>query len=1195
MAHSPTRLSPLFFPGARAAVFVAFLLLVLIPALPAAWAGPPPLLPAEAVAALAGEISGTAALHTAQELTLYHRMRGSRGFRAAAEAVREHLEVYGLSRVEILELPADGERFYGTQRSRPAWDADFAELWELAPPAGDESGEGGAWKRLRRVASWEDRPVTLAQDSLTGAATADLVDIGAGTSTADYAGKEVAGKLVLTSSQPGAVAALAVGEHGAAGIISWAQNQKSAWWGEDGNLVRWGHLATFDGPDTFAFMVSPNQARAWAERLAGGERVRLEARVEAGRHPGVYAIATAVLPGADPDYAAQEILFSCHLDHLRPGANDNASGCAAILEAARALAKLVREGRLPPPRRTLRFIWPPEIEGTLALTHARPDLVARTRAVLHLDMVGGNPETTKAIFHITRGPASLPSFVHDVAEAFGRFLNEETYAHAATGRGRAAGVWPFVAPGGSRQALQARFAPFSMGSDHEAWTEGSFRIPAIYLNDWPDRHIHTDADTVAQLDPTKLLRAAFLAAASGYYLADLAPEDVPALLAVVQRQALDRTRTALTRAAELPPAEAKNLLDQHLAYERGVLNSIGAFAPAGAVDRDRASRVLGGLWELVGAAGPGEPAPPEAGAPEAGAPEADAGDADLVCWRHREPKGTLWGFGYSYLEDQLARRGLARPGLLGYSGRWGEGSEYAYEVLNRVDGRASAAAVRDAVAATYGPVPLELVTEYLRTLESIGLLACGGDLPGRDWTRASTAPLAARLPGFFVPEDPAELGISGFAKILCSAVFVSGREPEEAAVDSAFFFLPGQDLSGVTERSVDRERREVRATWQGRITRTARAYGDQGCVILPRGATEVSFAPVPVVSTLPEAAQLPWPMGDRLEEGLPAGLDRQALEAAADAAFGDPEAYTAAFLAVHRGRIVVERYAPGIDLGTQLESWSMGKSLAATLLGRLIHEGEYRLDEPVPIPAWRQQGDPRGEIRIADLLRMSSGLHFIAPQAADYAADEGYPEHMFIYTGAVDACTLAITRPAQFPAGTEGRYRNADPLVVGCLVAEVARRRGENPLSFPQRLLFDRIGIRRQVLEPDPWGNLLLSGYDYGTARGWARIGLLYLRDGVFEGERLLPEGWAKWVATPAPAWDPPVYGGFFWLNTLGQLAVPEDAYWAAGAGGQYTVIIPSLDLVVVRLGHLRGGPHAGPTLNAALEKLVMAIGGTSP
>ena len=281
---------------------LATLFILLTHPAPAAPAGaPPPLLPEPVVSALAQELSGQNARHVVQELSLHHRMRGSEGYRAAAEAIRDRAVAYGLSEVEILELPADGEVFYGTQRSRPAWDARFAELWEMAEVE-------GAWRDEVLVASWAARPVTLAQDSASGEAEAELVDVGAGTSAADYESKEVAGKLVLVSSQPGAAYPLAVTERGAAGIVSYAQNQKSAWWGEDGNLVRWGHLATFPEPTTFAFMVTVNQAEDWKARLAGGERVRLSARVVAGQHPGAYHVVTAAIPGTDPELADEEIV-----------------------------------------------------------------------------------------------------------------------------------------------------------------------------------------------------------------------------------------------------------------------------------------------------------------------------------------------------------------------------------------------------------------------------------------------------------------------------------------------------------------------------------------------------------------------------------------------------------------------------------------------------------------------------------------------------------------------------------------------------------------------------------------------------------------------------------------------------------------------------------------------------------------------
>src|SRR5882762_9538750 len=381
-----------------------------------------PLLAEKDVAGLADELSGETAKRKLEGLARLHRQRGSAGFHAAAELVAERARAYGLSDVAILQFPADGKIFYGTQRSRPAWDADVGELWEV-------HDSGAAVK----IASYEAEPIVLAEDSESADVTADLADVGEGLKESDYAGKDVKGKIVLASAQPGAIQDLAVGKFGAAGIVSYAQNQKTAWWGEDENLIRWGHLETFSEHKTLGFMVSLKTARALRERLAKGEKIRLHAVVKAGQHAGNYEVVTATIPGADAKLKEEEIAFSCHLDHQRPGANDNASGCVTILEVARTLKKLVAEGKLARPARTIRFIWPPEVEGTVTLLNAKPEFAKRIKAVVHMDMVGGGPET-KAVFHVTRGPMSLPSFVHDVAWAFAEFVNEESYKFAATGK-----------------------------------------------------------------------------------------------------------------------------------------------------------------------------------------------------------------------------------------------------------------------------------------------------------------------------------------------------------------------------------------------------------------------------------------------------------------------------------------------------------------------------------------------------------------------------------------------------------------------------------------------------------------------------------------------------------------------------------------------------------------------------------------
>jgi CubicO group peptidase (beta-lactamase class C family) len=439
---------------------------------------------------------------------------------------------------------------------------------------------------------------------------------------------------------------------------------------------------------------------------------------------------------------------------------------------------------------------------------------------------------------------------------------------------------------------------------------------------------------------------------------------------------------------------------------------------------------------------------------------------------------------------------------------------------------------------------------------------------------------------------PSELGIAGYAKVLCSAVFVSGRDLGEAKINSGYFLVPEHERDDVTDISLDESEKAVRVTLRNELTREARFYGDQGCVITPQGEEGVFFVPEAVETSLPDADSTPWPMGDVLPGSLPEGVDKERLDAAVDVAFQNEDSLTAAFVVVYKGALVAERYAQGAHEDMQLESWSMGKSLTATLVALLIMDGALALDDPAPVPLWRENpDDPRRAITIRNLLNMSSGLHFIAPRDPDYTEDMGYPDHMFIYTGAVDAFRHSFEKPLQFPPNTEGRYRNSDPLTLGYVVQQTVRARGESYFTYPQRALFDKIGIRRQVLEPDPYGNFLLTGYDYGTARNWARLGLLYLRDGVWGDERLLPEGWAEFVSMPAPAWDEPVYGGLFWINGTGEFALPRDAYYMAGGGGQRTFIVPSHDLVIVRMGHFRGdGPAMREELNRALAGILEAL-----
>ncbi|NER14938.1 DUF4910 domain-containing protein [Leptobacterium flavescens] len=647
----------------------------------------------ELIAHLDQELSGELAKRNLEFISRLHRMRGSEDYQKAIDFIQAELKKYGLEGIELIKIPADGQIMYGTQKSRPAWDVEFAELWEV-------ENTGNIWVHKTKIADWESIPLVLAQDSESGEVTASLVDIGQGTSEADYKGKDLKGKLVLTSSQPQSVVPLAIEKYGAVGIISYAQNQVTAWWKENENLIRWGHLSTFAKTKTFAFMVSLKQARSFQERLEKGEDIRLHAKVKAGQHPGYYDILTAIIEGADPELKEEEITFSCHLDHPRPGANDNASGCMAILEVARTIKKLIDEGKIDRPARTIRFVWSPEIEGTMALLSYKPEYIGKTKFNIHMDMVGGSPET-KALFHVSRGPASVSSFSNDIAEAFGSFVNQSSNAYAS---GQQV-MFPLASKEGGKEALQAVLGEFHMGSDFQVYSEGSFKIPSIYLHDWPDRYIHTNYDVPANIDPTKLKRAGFIGAASALELANFGSKDLTATIDLLKRQLLQRTSKLMERMSSLSPAEQENTKYYFWVTEMERFNSMAPYADITKKHRSDYTAFVSNLKANTGS----------------GKKIKASGEGSTVYKRNSNIKGPMSVFGYNYFTDHYDPAKKA-PAIFGYNGLWGSGGEYAYEVLNLVDGKRSVQEIRNMVSAQFGPVPLSHIAEYLEALKSIEVI-----------------------------------------------------------------------------------------------------------------------------------------------------------------------------------------------------------------------------------------------------------------------------------------------------------------------------------------------------------------------------------------------------------------------------------------------------------------------------------------
>jgi len=640
---------------------------------------------------IAEETSGAAAKRNLDTVTLQHRMRSGSQFDIASQHIYDTLEGYGLDEVEFLYYEADGETMYGTQKSRPLWDVRSAELWELEQVDGET-------RRVRRLGDWDSVPLSLAQDSLSGDVTTTLVDIGNGTTDDDYSGKNVKGKLVLTESQPGAVVDLAVGKYGAAGIISYAPNQKSAWWKEDDRLVRWGHIGSFPKTKSFGFMISLGEARKLQQRLAAGEEILFHAQVDASHEKGKYRFVTAAIHGTDK--AQEDIHYTCHLDHPRPGANDNASGCMAILETARTLNALIKNGILPRPSRTLRFLWPAEIEGSIMYLTQLDD-PSRIKANIHMDMVGGGP-VTKSVFRISGGPMSVPSFISDLGHEVGHFVNEQTEGFASGNDVE----FPLYSKEGGKEPLLAILEGLDMGSDHDVFFEGTWGIPGLYLHDWPDRYIHTNYDLAANIDPTKLKRAAFIGAVTGWFLANMSRDDVEAVLAMLQRNTLARTTTLLEQTRGMNRADAAAATRVFFEHERGKIDSITQFVELHEAERAMARRWVDEVQGLV---------------PVEASDEEEQGN-DKVYVRNADPQGPMHGFGYSWIIDKLGEEEFGKLELPGYEGERGAGRLYTYEALNFVDGKRTVNEIRDWLTAELGPVPVEHVAEYLQAIESAGAI-----------------------------------------------------------------------------------------------------------------------------------------------------------------------------------------------------------------------------------------------------------------------------------------------------------------------------------------------------------------------------------------------------------------------------------------------------------------------------------------
>lgn len=431
--------------------------------------------------------------------------------------------------------------------------------------------------------------------------------------------------------------------------------------------------------------------------------------------------------------------------------------------------------------------------------------------------------------------------------------------------------------------------------------------------------------------------------------------------------------------------------------------------------------------------------------------------------------------------------------------------------------------------------------------------------------------IAALILGYRYLSSIAPIATGYAAKILCSSVYVSGRDYES---------VMNEDLEMIGDYKIkvwlDERSKAAEASMLGMFKKRAIYREGLGCtLVVGVEEDELSGQTAGVEYSPPGKIELPWPKGDLASGEIPQDIDKVKLTAAVDKAFSEvPEQgprRTRAVVVLYKGEIVAERYGPGITKDTPLLGWSVTKSVTNALVGILVGQGKLDLYAPAPVLEWQSPDDPRGKITVDQLLRMESGLRFIEEYEENIDSDCNT-----MLFDSPDAGGFAAAMPLEAQPGSRWSYSSGSANILARIVRGASGKSQAEQFYFPRRALFERIGMRSAIMEPDPSGTFVGSSFMYATARDWARFGLLYLNDGVWMSERILPEGWVTYSTTPTPHAPPAeAYGSLFWLDagkdTRWNPELPEDMFWADGHEGQYVMVIPSHDVVVVRLGLTRG------------------------
>src|SRR5437667_9473533 len=503
-----------------------------------------PFLPEDTYNKLTNEISGDIAYDNLRSLVMYHAPSGeSEGFLDEAHWVEARAKSYGLEDVKFIPLPAWKSSPRAVDQN---WTLLGGELWLLEPS-------------VIKLGDVRETPTSVADNSPTADLTAELVDVGEGTEDGDYAGKDVSGKIVLAYGPPNRVKELACWARGAVGIVSYNSTRVGPWT-DHPDQIAWSHLTPSkedEKPVPPVFVISPRAGLELSREMAGRAplhifsspsekpsapprfRVRLKIQSEV-TSPGRQGLVEGFIRGSTTH--DQAIVLTAHMQEEKTSANDDRSGCANLLEIARALEAMIRDGRLPRPKRDIRFWWTNEIAAEYEYFSEHPEERARIIADINEDMVGARQSLGGRVQHVSRTPYSRWSFLNDVVESIVTSLVEGNNAYIASwqNHNRAPYSRPVFAHLGSREPYHAEMVHYFDSTDHLVFNEGAIGIPGVTFTNWPDEYIHSSDDDLWQIDRTQLQRNAVAVAASALYLANLTEAEAPTLMAVMAGEARER-------------------------------------------------------------------------------------------------------------------------------------------------------------------------------------------------------------------------------------------------------------------------------------------------------------------------------------------------------------------------------------------------------------------------------------------------------------------------------------------------------------------------------------------------------------------------------------------------------------------------------------------------------------------------------